>query len=308
MVVPSYGRPDSLEVCLEALAAQSRQPDEVIVVTRADDDATRALVAARREQGSMPLQEEIVAIPGQVGALAAGCDVASGDLVAITDDDAAPRADWVERLQQCFADPSVIGAGGRDAVTGTEADTGSELVGTVRWYGKVIGNHHLGVGPARDVDVLKGVNMAYRRDRLLAQGFDPRLRGSGAQVHNDLKLCLSLRREGARLVYDPETIVDHMPAERPEGDHRVNANSQQQVDEVHNETLALLEFLPPLRRAVFVAWALAVGRGPAPGLAHTIWTSVRRRGGGSWALLLATLRGRRAGWRTYRRTDRRPAP
>lgn len=306
VLVPSYGRPESLATCLSALAGQDRAPDEVLVVTRREDAGTRALVRRLREEGPLPLREEVVDVPGQVMALDAASRGATGDVVAITDDDAAPRSDWLERLQRWFADPQVIGVGGRDAVVGLDGQPGEPVVGRVKWWGKVVGNHHLGIGEPRDVDVLKGVNMAFRRKNLLAHGFDVRLKGRGAQVHNDLKLSLALRREGHRLMYDPAMVVDHMPAERPEGDDRLKVDPSRQADAVHNETLALLEYLPPARRAVFVVWALTIGRSPGPGLIHAAWTSVRRPGTGSWLRLRATLRGRREGWRTYRESS--PAP
>jgi hypothetical protein len=45
----------------------------------------------------------------------------------------------------------------------------------------LIGNHHLGVGEPREVDVLKGVNMSYRRTAIADIHFDERMRGTGAQ-------------------------------------------------------------------------------------------------------------------------------
>lgn len=304
VLVPSYQRPRSLEACLAALAEQRRRPCEVIVVTRADDEATRSLIAADREDG-LEVREEVVAIPGQVGALIAGVEAAAGDVVAITDDDAAPRGDWIERLHAWFEQPTVVAAGGRDAIPRHDPGRGGLTVGRVRWFGKVVGNHHLGTGAARDVDTLKGVNMAFRREALARHGFDRRLLGSGAQVHNDLKLCLDLRRSGARIVYDPETVVDHFPAPRPEGDSRSRPIARHQIDAVHNETLALLEFLSPGRRVAFALWAVAIGRSSAPGIAHTGWTLARRREADAPARFAATMRGRWAGWRTYRSSRER---
>jgi GT2 family glycosyltransferase len=299
VVVPSYGRPEALAVCLAALESQRRPADDVVVVTRRDDTRTRELLAG---YSGLPLVERVVHVPGQVQALDAGIHAARGDVIAITDDDAAPRSGWLEMLGRWFADPTVIGAGGRDAVAGVELNGGERVVGRVKWCGKVIGNHHLGVGEPRDVEVLKGANMAFRREPLLAAGFDLRLKGAGAQVHNDLKLSLALRRAGGRLVYDPGLLVDHMPAPRPQGDDRRHADPRQHVDAVHNETLALLEYLPPARRTAFVAWALAIGRDQGPGLVHALWTAIRGDRDGSLVHLWATLRGRLEGWRTYRRS------
>jgi len=45
VVVPTYGRPDSLARCLTALAAQSRAPEQVVVACRADDRLTLEALA-----------------------------------------------------------------------------------------------------------------------------------------------------------------------------------------------------------------------------------------------------------------------
>ncbi len=118
--------------------------------------------------------------------MSAGLEVARGDIVAITDDDAAPHPDWLARIEAYFSThQGLAGVGGRDVVCHGEHPEGGarEVVGKVQWFGRVIGNHHLGIGRAREVDELKGVNCAYRHAALRRVGFDERLRGTGAQVH-----------------------------------------------------------------------------------------------------------------------------
>jgi len=174
------------------------------------------------------------------------------------------------------------------------------MVGKVQWFGRVVGNHHLGVGEPRYVDVLKGVNCAYRRAAILPVGFDERLLGAGAQVHNDLSLSLRLRRAGWKLVYDPEVAVDHYPAPRFDEDQRRSFNATTFGDMVHNETLVLLEHLPPMRRFVFGFWALFVGTRSAPGLVQWLRLSLCE-GRLASTKLQAALKGRADGLRTWRR-------
>ena len=45
-VVVTHRRPDTLRRSLDAVAAQSRPVDQIVVVDNGDDDATRAVVAA----------------------------------------------------------------------------------------------------------------------------------------------------------------------------------------------------------------------------------------------------------------------
>ena len=306
VLVPSYGRPDSLSRCLAALGAQTRAPDEVVVGVRSGDNATVAVVEAARATG-LSVRVAQTAAAGVVASMQAALDVATGDVVALTDDDARPFPAWIEGLLVHFRSaPDVGGVGGRDwqpYERGTAA-----RVGVVQWFGRVIGNHHLGAGPARDVDVLKGVNCSYRAPLLRAVGFDGRLRGAGAQLYWELGVCLPLRRAGWRLIYDPAVAVDHDIAPRFDVDqiHRGVFAEAPLVDAVHNETVALLESRRGAARACFLVWAFLVGTGEAPGpvqcarrLLQGDWLAMRR-----WR---AAVAGRVAGASTERRSPRRLA-
>jgi len=92
----------------------------------------------------------------------------------------------------------------------------------VHWFGRVIGNHHLGVGEPRET-CCKGVNMNYRRAAIANLRFDQRLWGPGAQAHNDMAFSLAVRR-GWKLIYDPRVAVDHYPAQRFDEDQRNKFN------------------------------------------------------------------------------------
>jgi glycosyltransferase involved in cell wall biosynthesis len=295
VLVPTYRRPDDLQRCLIAVAQQTRRADQIVVVARRDDEPTRQALARLLASGHS-LDVVLVDKPGLVHALNSGLRAVACDLMAMTDDDAAPHRDWLERIEQTFrSGPRIAGAGGRDLIYGKEPLRGDRRsdVGRVQWFGRVVGNHHLGCGPPRRVDVLKGVNSAYRVDALRTIGFDERLKGAGAQFHFELALGLSLLRDGWTLVYDPDILVDHYPAQRHDYNQREMFNSLAVSNEVFNETLALLEHLAPLRRAAFVAWSLLCGTRSYPGLFCTL-VAVSRRRPHVFARLLATLRGRSA--------------
>lgn len=305
VVIPSYRRPKDLVRCLEALQKQTRPADEVLVVVR-DTDAETWTVLETFNPDWLPIQTITVSRPGQVAALNASLDAVRGDIVAITDDDAVPHADWLARIETHFLSDEIVGGvGGRDWVYhGTELEDGAqEVVGRVQWTGRVIGDHHLGVGKAREVDVLKGANMSYRRSAIARLRFDERLRGMGAQVHNDLAFSLALRRAGWKLIYDPMVTVDHYPAQRFDENQRNKFNHMASINAVHNETLVLLEYLPPLRRAVFLTWAVLVGTRDTFGFVQWL-RFLPKEGvlaGQKW---LASLRGRWQGWLTWRQCDR----
>lgn len=303
VIVPSFRRPEALQQCLAALAAQTQRPDEVVVGVRADDAATRAVVEAARATG-LPVAAACTSQAGVIAAMQAALDATTGDIVALTDDDARPRPDWIAGLLAHFAAASDIGGvGGRDWQPSERGN--AARVGIVQWFGRVIGNHHLGHGPARDVDVLKGANCAFRGSLLRAVGFDARLHGAGAQMYWELGVCLPLRRIGWRLVYDPAVAVDHDIAPRHGADtlHRGVFAATPLHDAVHNETVELLEGRSLPSRAVFMIWALLVGTVEGPGLAQCVRrlllgdpVAVR-----AWR---AALGGRLAGAATIRRSPR----
>jgi cellulose synthase/poly-beta-1,6-N-acetylglucosamine synthase-like glycosyltransferase len=267
VVVPSYRRPAELARCLAGLAMQDRPPDEVLVVARIGDDETLGLFEAAAPGAALrcvTVDEE-----GVVSSLNAGLAGARGDIVAITDDDAVPRADWLQRIESMLAADDGVGAvGGRDWVRldGDLLDGEKPVVGRVRWFGRVVGNHHLGAGPAREVQLLKGANMAVRRAALDGITIDMGLRGNGAQPHWEIDLCLRLRRAGWRLVYDPAVAVDHLPAERHDEDQRNGRPLTALENEVYNETRALLRGLSWWHKPIHLTYGLLVGARSTPGV------------------------------------------
>lgn len=300
VIVPTYRRPADLRRCLAALAAQKRPAEQLVVARREDDEATCGVIREMRTTG-ITIKEVCVTSPGVVAALNAALDVVSTDVVAFTDDDAAPRPDWLLRMEARYAaDPALGGVGGRDWVhqQGRTEDGSERTVGRVTWWGRCIGNHHLGAGPPRDVDALKGVNMSFRAAALAGIRFDTRLLGAGAQVFNELGVSLAVRRRGWRLLYDPEIAVDHYPSIRHDADKRNVFARQVVYDTAYNETLLISEHLGPMRRYVFLVWAFLVGHHASPGLAQWIRLLIREPRTAT-ARVQATVAARISAWRTH---------
>ncbi len=300
VLVPTYRRPRELARCLEALKKQLRPADEVIVVVRDSDEETRQFLRDYQHQ-PLPLKTATVGETGVIAAMNVGLGAAHGEVIALTDDDAAPLPDWLERIEAHFlSDDGIGGVGGNDIIgflRGASTD-----VGKLRWWGRISGNHHIGVGEPREVDVLKGVNCAYRAAPLRKRGFDTRMRGEGAQVHWELSLGLSLKREGWKLIYDPSVTVEHFPAQRHDKDQRV-FSSAAHFDIVHNETLVLLEHFSRPQRVVFLIWAIVTGTGGAPGLLQLL-RLMAKRDTKALQKFLASYSGRIAGLRSFLRESK----
>jgi cellulose synthase/poly-beta-1,6-N-acetylglucosamine synthase-like glycosyltransferase len=303
VLIPTYRRPQDLLRCLLAIQNQTKPASQVIVVIRDIDTETWQFFDHFNAE-SLPLQIVKVSVSGVVAALNTGLEAVTGDIVSITDDDAAPHQDWLERITAHFVCDNQLGAvGGRDWVYhGSRLEDGSsDVVGQVQWFGRAIGNHHLGVGEHREVDILKGVNMSFRSSAIAEMQFDSRMRGVGAQVHFEMAFSLVLRRSGWKIIYDPKVAVDHYPAQRFDEDQRNNFNEIALTNAVHNETLILLEHLPLNRRWTFGFWAILIGTRTSLGLGQLLRFSPKE---GSLARKkwLASMRGRIRGWQTWRQS------
>ena len=304
VLVPTYRRSADLLRCLQSLEQQTRKADELLVVVRDTDEETWKFLETYRIE-SLPLRILTVKAPGVIAAMNLGFESAQGDIISVTDDDAAPHADWLERIEAHFlASDRLGGLGGRDNIhingipqDSTQSDL-APIVGQLQWFGRMVGNHHLGSGAAREVDILKGVNMSFRRTALAGLRCDERLKGTGAQVHFEVALSLGIQQQGWQLLYDPAVAVDHYLSKRFDEDQRNAFNAVACRNIAHNETFILLSHLPPLRRVVYILWALLVGVRGTPGLVQVLRflpterETVLRR----W---LAAVQGRWQGWQTW---------
>jgi GT2 family glycosyltransferase len=299
-IIPTYQRPKDLERCLDAFKKQIRPPDQLLITMRDTDTKTTDFIQSYNIE-HLPLRALIVNVIGVVAAMNCGLEASTGDIIAFTDDDAAPHIDWLQRIEAYFLSDERLGAlGGRDwQYVGTNLKEAGErkVVGQMRWYGPVIGNHHLGVGEPQEVYVLKGVNMSFRRTAIADRRFDERMRGTGAQVHFELAFSLSLKRAGWKILFDPQVAVDHFPAQRFDEDLRESFSAIALTNQVHNETLALLEYLSPLRRIIFMGVAILIS--------HLKW--IRRlpqEGVLSSQKFKASLSGQWQGWRTWKQSQK----
>ncbi|WAL58383.1 glycosyltransferase family 2 protein [Thermocoleostomius sinensis] len=299
VIIPTYRRPADLTRCLEAIKRQTRPPEEIIVVARYDDVETWRLL---NQYATLMLLKTIsVDVPGVIAAMNAGLKAASGDILGFTDDDAVPHIDWLEKIETHFLENEQVGGvGGRDLIyqSGSTFEQTQVMVGKLQWYGRMIGNHHIGKGQAREVDFLKGVNMSFRRIAVGNLRFDSRLLGSGAQVHFEVAFCLSLKQKGWKLIYDPTVLVDHYPAMRFDEDQRHNFNETAFFNEIHNETLALLDYLSPIQRVVFLVWSVLVGTRRAFGVIQ-YFRFLFSEGSLAWRKWIVSMRGRKQGILTW---------
>lgn len=107
LVIPAYNEESHLRACLDAVAAQTVRPFEVIVVDNNSTDATAAIARSYPFVRVVGEQRR-----GVVHARNAGFNAARGEIIGRIDVDSLLAPDWVARVQAIFADASV------DAVSG----------------------------------------------------------------------------------------------------------------------------------------------------------------------------------------------
>ncbi|MFL6239610.1 MAG: glycosyltransferase [Actinomycetes bacterium] len=199
VVVSTKDRPDTLSRTLEALLADSRSADEVIVVDSASaGEATRA-VAERFGVGYLRAD-----LPGTSRARNLGWRAARNEVVAFLDDDVLAADGWARAMGAAFDDAGVAFVSGR--INPPEGyDTRSALSVFADDDPRTID---------RDTRGILGMsgNTAVRRSALLAiGGFDPRLGPAtwfGTGEDNDF--FDRLVRAGYRGRYEPAAAVVHL--------------------------------------------------------------------------------------------------
>lgn len=100
IVIPAYNEELALPKCLDAIAAQTVKPDEVIVVDNNSTDNTAAVV---QQYPFVTLLAE--KHHGCSFARIRGYDACRSDIIASTDADMILPADWVERIVQFYELP-----------------------------------------------------------------------------------------------------------------------------------------------------------------------------------------------------------
>ncbi len=211
VVVCTHERPDDLVRCLAALAAQVEPPIEVIVVDNAPrTERTRAVC---EQAGVRYIQE---ARKGLDIARNAGAQASTGDIVAYTDDDAIPDADWTRCVREVLEEPNVGGMAG--AVQPAELETPAQrlfeeyllyMAGKRRRDQRR--EYVLPWPPAFAGHVGAGANMAFPRALLAGVGPFDEAFDAGTETHSggDTEMFARFIEAGHRLIYEPRASVRH---------------------------------------------------------------------------------------------------
>jgi len=200
IIIPSYGRPDQLQNCLETLADIDQPSDgfEVVVV----DDGTPKPLEPQLEHWNSRLELTVLAQknagPGPARNL--GLTVARGRFIAFTDDDCLIDREWLRALESALEEHPEALIGGR--TTQQPGDPYSETNQLIfdavhRFYNE----------SGQGATFFPSNNMAISAEQLReVGGFDPQF---FPRASEDRELCDRWRHLGHDLLYVPEAHLIH---------------------------------------------------------------------------------------------------
>jgi glycosyltransferase involved in cell wall biosynthesis len=233
VIVITRNRADSITETLQALAGQTGVDFEVLVVDSSEGAEKAATEKAVTAQGA---RFRYVHEPrrGQSLARNTGIPLASGEILAFTDDDCIPAPDWLAAQLPNYSDPAVWACTGRVVQHSSEGasqlfeevagqDMGLERrvfspedirFGLGFFFGnltKVFAKHMKSRAPV-PFGIGHGSSMSFRRKALEQNGiFDERYGGGGCVFGGceDMEMFYRTLKSGHSIVYEPAAVIRH---------------------------------------------------------------------------------------------------
>ncbi len=199
VLVCTYNRADLLRQCLEGLLCRTTvKPEQVVVVNGGSAEADA--VVAEYQRAMRQSSSEVMLVKTANKNLAAsrnvGLPYCTGDIIAMTDDDAEVFPDWITQLKQLHAahpEAGVIGG----AVIGARQDSFVSRVADLVTFPRY--------ATARAVRTLPGVNVSYKRQVVEQVGAQDESLFRGEDVDYNWRA----QKAGWMVWYDPSLRVLH---------------------------------------------------------------------------------------------------
>lgn len=223
IIIPTYGRPDSLPMCLSSLEQQTLTPDEVIIVVDGGITAeVQVVIDTFKGRGRLNIIQ--INNPDRKGAQVSrsiGLEAATGDVVTYLDDDITLEPDWLAEILKGFQDNEGIAGVGGIIIDPTPFMDNAlyKLLARVRarlFHSRMGRLNFIGMpyayltAPAagyRYTDFLNSGNSSYRREILLSHGPEQVMDLDYVEEHN-LGVILT-RKEGWKLIYNSKAVAYH---------------------------------------------------------------------------------------------------
>lgn len=191
--MPTYNAAKYLPRALDAVLAQTRKFDEILVVDDGSRDNSDEIFAHYPQVTVI----RHTANKGVAAARNTGFRAARNEIVASVDSDVLLEPNWLATLLPHLDDPKVVGVGAFviEGVQKTLADKWRRARMSHDW------------GAQRHPPYLHGSNTLYRRNAVLeVGGYNETLLSAG----EDTELCMKLGAKGWKQVFDPTPLATHL--------------------------------------------------------------------------------------------------
>lgn len=193
LIIPAYNEEKHLIACLNSVAAQTRLPDEVIVVDNNSTDSTRKIALSYPFVRVVSEKQQ-----GIVFARDAGFNAAKHQLIGRIDSDSILPPNWVEYVMEFYQshDQETV------CLTGGGKFYNSPFPRISRWaldllafrVNRIVLGHHF----------LFGSNMVIPKSIWNKIDIKVCVR---TDIHEDIDIAIHAHQAGARIVYKPRFIV-----------------------------------------------------------------------------------------------------
>lgn len=215
VAICTRNRAGSLGLTLSSLRALNMPAGwsvEFVLVDNGSTDDTQTVLGSFAASGDLPVRVVHEPRPGLSAARNAALRSTPADVIAFTDDDCLPQADWLLQLCAHFS-----AAGAAQVVGGrVELHDPADLPITINTSTEA----RLIERPSMNLTSIMGCNFAFRREVVERIGvFDEQL-GAGARFISaeDTDFLYRVLKGGFRLAYDPRIAVRHNHGRRTEAD------------------------------------------------------------------------------------------
>jgi glycosyltransferase involved in cell wall biosynthesis len=188
LVIPVYNEENHLKACLDAVAAQTDMPEEVLVVDNNSKDKTLAIAKTYPFVTILSAKKQ-----GVVHARDIGFNAAKSDIIGRIDADTVLPSDWSSHIRKAFNDQRT------DAITGPvyyyDMPLSSVNYRLDHFFRSVMNTR------MDDFPFLYGSNMAIRRASWRTVGKET---CTASNVHEDLDLAVHMQEAGQHITYRPD--------------------------------------------------------------------------------------------------------
>lgn len=192
VVIPAYNEEGIIGKCLEAIAAQTVMPDEVIVVDNNSKDRTSQIatsfpfvkVISETEQGMIPARNRGVA-------------EASGDIIVRCDADTIAYPGWIEVIKRGFENEKIDAMSGPADYYDLPVKPFFTFLQTLVFFRTWRFFKHS--------EIMFGSNMAFTKD--IWKKILPHLAKHDPEMHEDMDIAINISRLGGKIKHEPKMKV-----------------------------------------------------------------------------------------------------